>query len=115
MQSPVAEPRPFARTISSSPLQLNLSAMELARERYWAAYPNTASLKLRWRALTVRHSFHILPGESILELGAGSGLWTEHLSAALRGRNPITAAIFNDEFGKSRRAVPNTTFIKIDD
>jgi len=61
-------------------LEENLKSMERSREAYWLRHPSTSSFKLRWRALTVRHSFHVLPGESILELGAGSGLWTEHLS-----------------------------------
>jgi dolichol-phosphate mannosyltransferase len=47
------------------------------------------------RALTARHSFHILPGESILELGAGSGLWTEDLTDVLQEQNPITGVVFN--------------------
>ena len=79
-------------------IENNLRAMEPRREAYWRRFPNTSPFKLRWRALTVRHSFHVLPGESILELGAGSGLWTEHLSSVLRGENPITAAVFHDEF-----------------
>jgi len=90
----------------------NLSAMERSREAYWRRHPNTSPFKLRWRALTVRHSFHILPGESILELGAGSGLWTEHLALVLRGENPITAAVFNDDFAAPRE-IPNTHFVKI--
>lgn len=76
-------------------LEQNLRAMEHSREAYWLRYSATSPTKLRWRALTVRHSFHVLPGESILELGAGSGLWTEHLSDVLRGQNPITGAVFN--------------------
>ncbi len=67
-------------------LERNLIEMERSRENYWRRYPATSPVKLRWRALTVRHCFHVLPGESILELGAGSGLWTEHLAAALHGR-----------------------------
>jgi len=69
--------------------------MERSREAYWLRYPATSPIKLRWRALTVRHSFHVLPGETILELGAGSGLWTGHLADALRDQNPITGAVFN--------------------
>ncbi len=76
-------------------LEQNLRAMERSREDYWLRYPATSPIKLRWRALTVRHSFHVLPGETILELGAGSGLWTEHLADVLRDQNPITAAVFN--------------------
>jgi dolichol-phosphate mannosyltransferase len=89
--------------------------MERCRERYWRGHPGNSALKLRWRAATVRHSFHVLPGESILELGAGSGLWTEHLSAVLRGQNPITAAVFNDEFIAHDRAIPNTRFVRVHD
>ena len=69
-------------------LERNLRAMERTRESYWRRYPATSPVKLRWRALTVRHCFHVLPGESILELGAGSGLWTAHLAEMLARREP---------------------------
>jgi hypothetical protein len=72
----------------------NLREMERSREAYWLRYPVTSPTKLRWRALTFRHSFHVLPGERILELGAGSGIWTEHLAEVLRGGNPITGVVF---------------------
>src|SRR5215469_14001463 len=76
-------------------LDQNLREMERSREAYWRRYPMTSPTKLRWRALTFRHSFHVLPGERILELGAGSGLWTEHLADVLGDQNPITATVFN--------------------
>jgi hypothetical protein len=66
-------------------LERNLREMERGREAYWLRYPATSPVKLRWRALAVRHSFHVLPGESILDLGAGSGLCTMHLATVLRG------------------------------
>ena len=94
-------------------LENNLKTMEKAREMYWLRYPDISPIKLRWRANTVRHTFHTLPGESILELGAGTGLWTEHLSNVLRGENPITAAVFNDEYLQSARSIPNAKFVKI--
>ena len=84
-------------------LDQNLREMERSREAYWLRYPMTSSTKLRWRALTFRHSFHVLPGETILELGAGSGLWTEHLADVLRDENPITGAIFNRELLRKPR------------
>ncbi len=95
----------------------NLRDMEQSREAYWLRYPATSPVKLRWRALTVRHCFHVLPGEAILEIGAGSGLWTEHLAAVLRGENPITAAVFNDDLEKSasRKKLPNTKFVRVAD
>src|SRR5262244_2827515 len=76
-------------------VEQNLVAMERIREAYWLRYPKISPLKLRWRAIPVRHSFHVLPAESILELGAGSGLWTQHLAEVLRGEKPIMAAVFN--------------------
>jgi len=77
-------------------LMENLREMERSRERYWLRHLGTSPTKLRWRALTVKHAFHIQTGETVLELGAGSGLWTEHLTDVLRGENRITAAVFND-------------------
>jgi dolichol-phosphate mannosyltransferase len=73
----------------------NLREMELTREAYWLRHPQTSPVKLRGRAATVRHSFHVVPGQSILEIGAGSGLWTEHLAEVFRGENEITAAVFH--------------------
>ena len=94
-------------------VEANLRQMERSREGYWRRFTSTSPVKLRWRALTVRHCFHVLPGETILELGAGSGLWTEHLTATLRGENPITAAVFNDDFATlaAARRLPNTTVV----
>jgi dolichol-phosphate mannosyltransferase len=97
-------------------LNANLAEMERAREGYWSRYSRTAPIKLRWRAITVRHCFHVLPGESILELGAGSGIWTEHLAAVLGGRNPITAVTFNGDLAERCRArgIANVTVARVD-
>ncbi len=98
-------------------LEQNLREMERSREAYWRRYPATSPVKLRWRALTVRHCFHVLPGESVLEFGAGTGLWTEHLVPTLRGENPITAVVFNEDFAAEAagRSLPNTKFIHVAD
>ena len=97
-------------------IEQNLCEMELSRESYWLRYPGTSPFKLRRRALTVRHCLHVLPGERILELGAGSGLWTEHLTDVLRGENPITAAVFNEELLRSAPSrLPNTEFVHVTD
>ena len=91
--------------------------MERTREAYWRRYPATSPVKLRWRALTVRHCFHVLPGESILELGAGSGLWTraprDHAArrepAHRRRVQPATSRC------RPRRAeLPNTRVVCLD-
>jgi dolichol-phosphate mannosyltransferase len=98
-------------------LEQNLRDMERSREAYWLRYPATSPVKLRWRALTVRHCFHVLPGEAILEIGAGSGLWTEHLAAVFRGENPITAAVFNDDLFRSasQKQLPNIKVARVTD
>ena len=98
-------------------LERNLREMERGREAYWLRYPATSPVKLRWRALAVRHSFHVLPGDSLLELGAGSGLWTKHLATVLQGEAPITAAVFNRDLWEtaSRQIHPNTTFVHVTD
>lgn len=96
-------------------LRENLQKMERSRERYWLRYRNTSPIKLRWRALTVRHSFHVLPGERILEVGAGSGLWTRHLTEVLRGGNPITAAVFNEDLLPAGHALSNVQFTLVQD
>src|SRR5262245_55344219 len=90
-------------------LEDNLREMERTREQYWRRYPTTSPTKLEWRALTVRHAFHVLPGERVLELGAGTGLWTEHLTKARRAECPITAVVFDGHFEAqlSARALPN--------
>lgn len=95
----------------------NLQEMERTREAYWLRYPTTGPLKLRWRALTVRHTLHLLPGQSILELGAGSGLWTSHLSEVTRGENPITAAVFNADLSQQAmaRELATTSIALVDD
>src|SRR3981189_2247605 len=96
-------------------IEENIIEMERAREAYWLRHKSTSSTKLRWRAITVRHCFHVLPGESILEIGAGSGLWTEHLSAVLSGENPIAAVTFNQDLAECarRKSIPNVTIVEV--
>src|SRR5580658_2434332 len=98
-------------------IERNLQEMELHREKYWLRYPQTSPLKLHWRAIAVRHCFHILPGESLLELGAGSGLWTQHLTDVLRGENPITAAVFDDGLAGQalQKHLPNVSVALVQD
>ena len=95
----------------------NLREMELTREAYWLRHPQTSPVKLRGRAATVRHSFHVVPGQSILEIGAGSGLWTEHLAEVFRGENEITAAVFHEELAlrAEERGLPRTTVVHVSD
>ena len=67
---------------------------ERMTDHYWSRQDPINELRIRWRAQTVRHMFHLLPGESILELGCGSGRLTRALVQVTRGECPITAATF---------------------
>ena len=93
----------------------NLREMERGREAYWLRYPDTSPTKLHWRAVAVRHCLHVLPGETILELGSGSGCWTEHLTTVLKGRNPITAAVFDEKLTEllARKQLNNVTVVRV--
>ena len=82
----------------------NLRDIERSREAYWQRYPATSPTRLRWRANAARHALHIATGESVLELGAGSGIWTAHLARALRGESRITAAVLNADLAELARA-----------
>src|SRR5262249_31741902 len=53
-----------------SALERVLRELERQQEHTWDRFAHSAPLKLHWRALAVRHSLHILPGEKILEFGA---------------------------------------------
>jgi SAM-dependent methyltransferase len=71
-----------------------IAARERASDSYFFRTDPIKDLRLWWRAQTVRHTFHLLPGETILEIGCGSGGLTRTLVQATRGQCPITAATF---------------------
>jgi dolichol-phosphate mannosyltransferase len=77
-----------------------LRQRELEREADQQPHRQTMDLKLRWRAQIVRRRLQVLPGESILEFGAGGGAWTRHLESVHRGENSITAMTFNPHFAE---------------
>jgi len=52
---------------------------------------------LLWRAQSFRHLVHLLPGQTILELGAGKGFFTKDLLKVSKNENPITSVEFNSD------------------
>ena len=76
------------------------------REAYWLRYPPTSPVKLRWRAVTVRHSFHVLPGA----VDPGDRRRQRALDRApdpmFRGESQITAAVFNAELRCASAGAP---------
>lgn len=88
----------------------DLTAQLLEREKKrtlsWNTYDPFVDLRVEWRASMMRHLFHILPGQSILEIGAGNGRFTQALSAVTRNECKITAAVFSPEYeGEIRERV----------
>lgn len=92
----------------------SLAVRESYRDRYWRRRDPIFESRLLWRAQTFRHLVHLLPGQSILEIGAGEGLFTQPLLRASRGENPITAVTFSTEpdafGGLPVEAVPGADF-----
>ena len=50
-----------------------LAERERQREQYWQKRDPILADRLLWRAQTLRHMVHLLPGQAILELGCGTG------------------------------------------
>lgn len=71
-----------------------LAIRERYREEYWRKHDPILDDRLLWRAQTFRHTVHLLPGQTILELGCGELRLTRALLRVSRGENPITAVTF---------------------
>ncbi len=74
-----------------------LGTREQFRDEYWQKRDPIYEDRLHWRAQSFRHIVHLLPGQTILELGAGRGLFTKQLHQISRGENQITAVTFTTD------------------
>ena len=72
----------------------SLQRRERFRDEYWRKRDPILEDRLLWRAQTFRHTVHLLPGQTIVELGCGQLQFTEALLQVCRGENPITAVTF---------------------
>lgn len=90
---------------------------ELSRERAWDEPSKWRAARLRRRAFLAAKTLPVIPGRRVLEFGAGSGRWTEYLTLAFGGQNPVTAVIFNKELEYKTRlkTLPNTSFVYVED
>ena len=73
-----------------------LAIRERFRDDYWRNRDPIADDRLLWRAQTFRHTVHLLPGQTILELGCGELRFTRALLRVSRGENPISAVTFQN-------------------
>jgi dolichol-phosphate mannosyltransferase len=98
-------------------VERSLQEAERYRETGRLRTSKESAATLRRRACLAVHALPILPGRAILEIGAGSGLWTAHLAAALGLQNPITAAVFNEDLARTCSAgkPPNTHCVHVKD
>src|SRR6266496_3606463 len=78
----------------SSFLISNLALRERHRDEYWRKHDPILNDRLLWRAQTFRHTVHLLPGQTILELGCGGLHFTRALLRVSRKENPITSVTF---------------------
>src|SRR3954469_25614139 len=72
----------------------NLALRERHRDEYWRKNDPILEHRLLWRAQTFRHTVHLLPGQTILELGCAELRFTRALLHVSRKENPITAVTF---------------------
>ena len=65
-----------------------LAIRERYRDDYWQKHDPIVEDRLLWRAQTFRHTVHLLPGQTILELGCGELRLTRALLSCLSRRKP---------------------------
>jgi dolichol-phosphate mannosyltransferase len=69
---------------------------ERFRDEYRIRRDPIAEDRLAWRSQTFRHLTHLMPQQTILELGCGDGAFTRQLVRVSRGESPITALSFQE-------------------
>ncbi|NJK67494.1 MAG: glycosyltransferase [Microcoleus sp. SU_5_3] len=94
-----------------NPLITTLGIREQYRDRYWETKDPICSDRLLWRAQTFRHIVHLVPGQTILEIGCGRGFFTRQLVQVSRGENPITSLTFNTKNERSADFLPSVEFL----
>lgn len=88
-----------------------LAVREQYREKYLRNRDPIAEDRMLWRAQTFRHMMHLLPGQTILELGCGQTAFTRQLARVSRGENPIVAVTFDSDSRRPANLPPCVEFL----
>ena len=91
----------------------SLAGREQYRDAYWSEHDPIIDDRLLWRAQTFRHTVHLLPGQTILELGCGALRFTRALLQVSRGENPITAVTFQKQLPDAIVAHANVELLQV--
>ncbi len=83
-----------AAPAAAPPHVATLALRERVRDEYRRDRDPIGDVRLLWRAQSLRQLVHLLPGQTILELGSGDGAFTRQLRTLTRGENPITSVTF---------------------
>ena len=108
-----SEARPNGWSSDGDKLRRSLALREHYRDQYWRNRDPIVQDRLLWRAQTIRHTVHLLPGQTILELGCGELRLTRILAQVSRGENPITAVTFQQTPEPNVSAGNEVEFIQI--
>jgi SAM-dependent methyltransferase len=87
-----------------------LTLRERVREEYWKRRDPILEDRMLWRAQTFRHVMHVLPGQSILEIGCGDGAFTRQLAKVTRGECPLTTITFDADSERPSEFPPCVEF-----
>jgi dolichol-phosphate mannosyltransferase len=103
-----------ARAVSSvskrHPAMEGLARRENHASDYRKRLDPIASERLIWQAHIFRHLVHLLPGETILEIGSGDGSFTAALATMSRGRNKLVSVTATGQAAE----VPDVEAIALD-
>lgn len=105
--------RPAFITTEQTQTIETLGIREQFRDDYWRKRDPIYDDRLLWRAFSLRHIVHLVPGQTILELGAGQGYFTRQLSKVSRGENPITAVTFRADQKQPQDLPPGIEYLNV--
>src|SRR5438045_5520819 len=106
-------PSPSPLLPADNSLVSRLAVREAYRDQYWRKYDPIVDDRLLWRAQTFRHTVHLLPGQTILELGCGELRLTRALRQVSRSENPITAVTFQSSAHEPSGADPKFEVVQL--